>query len=217
MLLTSQTVGGTLKYLALGFSSRFSVGLAILVLIWSFSPAGGQAVLRIVELQPNVDVVTQPIVYFPVANISEVTQYSPLLGASSKASFLPTVKALVLSSLYDGSTSVIHANSSGPGFNEAVNTLGGAQAAAEAVQQDHWGNVRVPFIHLLQGYDAGKPQVWVDIPTDTVAPYQSLIGTPIRGLPQHVFGNTTAYINSTYHFFQVRKWGVAGCHVSWSG
>jgi len=201
MLLTSQTVGGTLKYLV--FSYRFSLGLAILVLVWSFSPVGGQAVLRIVELQPKINVTTQPIVYFPVANISNVTQYSPLLGVSSKLSTLPTIKALVLSSLYDGSTSVIHSNNSSPGFRESVIMLGGTHVAAEAVQQDRWGNIRIPFIHLLEGYDAGQPQKWIDIPTDRVAPYQSLIGIPVRGLSPNVFGNTTAYINSTYHFLQV--------------
>jgi len=71
MLLTSRTVGGMLKYLI--FSFRFSLGLLLLVLLWCFSPLGGQAILRAAELQSNAKTVGQPVVYFPIANITEVT------------------------------------------------------------------------------------------------------------------------------------------------
>ncbi|KAK0730887.1 hypothetical protein B0H67DRAFT_476149 [Lasiosphaeris hirsuta] len=200
MLLTSRTVGGMLKYLV--FSFRFSLGLLLLVLIWCFSPLGSQAILRAAELQSNTETVGRPVVYFPVANISSVTEYSTVVGVSSYLSSLQSIRAIILSSLYDSGTRVMHSNGSAPAFSDAVAALGGPQAAVEAVQQDLWGNVRVPFIHMLDGYDPLRPSDWIQVPPDRIPPYQSLIGVPIRGMPQDTVGNTTVYINSTYHFLR---------------
>jgi len=200
MLLTSRTVGGMLKYLI--FSFRFSLGLLLLVFLWCFSPLGGQAILRAAELQSNAKTVGQPVVYFPIANITEVTRYSTVTGVSSYQSSLQSIRAIILSSLYDSGTRVIHSNGSAPAFSDAVGALGGRQAAVEAVQEDLWGNVRVPFIHMLDEYDPLRPEKWIDVPTDRVAPYQPLIGVPIRGILQDRVGNTTVYINSTYHFLK---------------
>lgn len=204
MLLASRTVGGTLKYLVLSFHLTLTLGLLLLVSLWSFSPLGGQAILRVAELQTTVAIRNQSVTYYPVADIYNAS-FSMIQGANYYYSALASVKALVLSSLYDTSTRLIHSNSSAPEFEETVANLGGPVAAVDAAQQDLWGGVRVPFLHMLEGYNPLQPESWVEIPTDRIPPYQSLIGVTIRGMPQDVPGNTTLYLNSTYHFLQVSQ------------
>lgn len=76
--------------------------------------------------------------------------------------------------------------------------VGGSEAALAMARQDIWGNVRVPFLHMLGGYDSDDPFAWVDVPADSLAPYESLVGVPIRGIPGMRTGNATMILQSSY-------------------
>ena len=75
-----------------------------------------------------------------------------------------------------------------------------------ASKKDIWGNVRMPYLEKLIGYDFDNPYAWVDVTAhnlDLSVPYESLIGVPIRGLPDFTVGNATFLMSAAYTTFQV--------------
>ncbi|TPX09812.1 uncharacterized protein E0L32_009003 [Thyridium curvatum] len=201
-LLASQTLGSTA--LTLSEPSLISLSIILLLAAWAFSPIGGQAVVRSVHLRLFNENTPLELVYFPTPNISELSFGSILTSSSDSATYLATINAVLLSSLYDSSTALIHSNGSSSNnslYSQYVRTLGSNIAASVTTQKDHWGNPRVPFLHLLANYDASHPEQWVDVPDDQVAPYQSLLGVAIRRIPETV-GNATATVGSTYLYLK---------------
>ncbi|KAK3945142.1 hypothetical protein QBC46DRAFT_372888 [Diplogelasinospora grovesii] len=93
---------------------------------------------------------------------------------------------------------VLHANGSSKFFNMSVAGAGGPQQSARLAQQDIWRNVRIPYITCLKGYGSQDPFRRVGVPQDEVAPYESLVGIPVRGTPPEQGENTTFVIQSSY-------------------
>jgi len=98
-----------------------------------------------------------------------------------------------------------HTNGSGANFDALVERLGGAQKAAVSSAVDPWGNLLVPNLRLLPGYDAKKPDAWVSVDwRNSVVDHGSLIGIPFAGIPIGFVGNATIRsVSSEYHIFTV--------------
>lgn len=200
-LMGSQTVFGTLKS---AFTLRiFGVSTLILILLWSFNPVGGQAALRSVSLQSRSLRSLEDVSYY-VANPIKTAKYSSLQGVSAFTFGKPFVSSLFGLAILSPDAAVQFPDPSNTTSHDAaVAVLGGLEAAALKSQSDPWGNVRIPVLHLLPGYDSEDAMRWVKVPQNEIAPYASMIGVPIRSLPQLAVGNLTLTIPTTYTTFDV--------------
>jgi hypothetical protein len=100
-------------------------------------------------------------------------------------------------------TGLLHANGSSAQFDDAVQRAGGALEAARLTRRDLWRNVRIPFLHSLPSSPNSEFD-WIDVPSDTVHDYASLIGIPVRGIPTAKRGNATFIIQPFYQILQVK-------------
>jgi len=97
----------------------------------------------------------------------------------------------------------ILANGTSPTFDESIERLGGVAKVLEASKMDIWGNVRMPYLEKLPHYNRETPHDWVDVPTDEIPVYESLIGIPIRGIPPGIVGNLTFAVSAAYTTLKV--------------
>ncbi|KAJ4139776.1 hypothetical protein NW768_001120 [Fusarium equiseti] len=191
ILMGSLTMTSTLKLLV--WVHLVSFWSPLLILAWTLSPLGGQSVLRAVTINTEVIQHDFPIVSYPSTNWTAGFDWLPVLYAPPFG--LRTIFGAAFSS---SSTRLMHANGSSPKFGDTLKQVGGPDEARRIMQQDTWGNARIPFLHMLDGYDSTDPHAWVDVPNDAVPPYESLIGVPIRGIPPTREGNATMLIQSSY-------------------
>lgn len=187
----SLTMTSTLKLLV--WVRLFSFWSPLLILSWTLSPLGGQSVLRAVTINNDIIHHDFPIISYPSTNWTAGFNWLPVLYAPPFG--LRTIFGAAFSS---SSTRLMHANGSSPNFKDTLRQVGGADEARRITQQDAWGNARIPFLYMLDGYDSTDPHAWVDVPNDTVPPYESLIGVPIRGIPSTREGNATMMVQSSY-------------------
>lgn len=197
MFSQSQTLVSTLKEC---YNLR-NLGLwaFLLVGLWSFSPAGGQAVLRLLTIEDNYLTASQDLAYYPRHNLSWSAGNNGLSGATSQRVYWQMLLGTALSA---PGAEVLLANGSSEGFEDAINRLS-LPAAISGTRQDMWGNVRIPTLHLLPGYDENSPEQWVDVPTDSIVEVESLVGVPIRGIRDTGIGNVTFEISASYNLFEV--------------
>lgn len=94
-------------------------------------------------------------------------------------------------------------NGSSPTFDAAIRGLGGVDTAIVAARMDLWQNVRVPEITGLPGYDSEDPYRWLQVPTDRLVTYESLVGVPVRGIPQETPSNISFQLSTTYATLEV--------------
>ncbi|KAF4443182.1 hypothetical protein F53441_11491 [Fusarium austroafricanum] len=191
ILMGSLTMTSTLKLMV--WVRLISFWSPLLIMAWALSPLGGQSVLRAVTLEAEVIQHDFPIVTYPSTEWKAGFDHLPVLVAPPYG--LRTVFGAAFSS---SATRLMHANGSSPNFSNTLKQVGGPDEARRITQQDAWGNVRIPFLHMLKGYDLDKPHVWVDVPNNTIPPYESLIGVPIRGIPSTRAGNATMMLQSSY-------------------
>ncbi|KAL4725720.1 hypothetical protein ACLX1H_007872 [Fusarium chlamydosporum] len=100
----------------------------------------------------------------------------------------------------------MHANGSSPNFRESLEQVGGPDEARRLCKQDVWGNVRLPYLHMLSGYNSSDHYSWVYVPNNTIPPYESLVGIPIRGVPSIRAGNATMMVQSSYISLSCDPW-----------
>lgn len=124
-------------------------------------------------------------------------------GASGGASLYNRWSGVSGAAFLAPDVGLVHSNGSSNNFHLAVQRAGGDALAIQSTRTDLWGNVRVPMLHLLPGYQLSQPFEWVNISSDTIPPYDSLIGLPMRGMRSDVEGNGTTIISSYYHYFSV--------------
>ncbi|XEU97375.1 hypothetical protein FSHL1_002661 [Fusarium sambucinum] len=198
-LLGSLTLTNTLK--SFFWVKLFSFWSPVLMLAWTLSPLGGQSVLRAVALQAETASFDFPTISYPSTNFSAGFDRLPALYA------LPFGLRTIFGAAFSSSaTRLMHVNGSSPNFTESLEQVGGPDEARRLCKQDVWGNVRLPYLHLLDGYDSNKPQKWVYVPNDTIPPYESLVGIPIRGVPTMRAGNSTMMVQSSYISLSCKPW-----------
>ncbi|OJD33152.1 uncharacterized protein BKCO1_3300089 [Diplodia corticola] len=196
ILTTSQTLVSTFRGC---FSHRiFGIWTAVLVVIWSLSPAGGQAVLRSVEPEVHKQHRDYPLSYYPSGSLFDNMAASPFVGASGSTWAKGKLHRAVDAAISSLDATVLFSKGTSPGFDAAVQRLGGEEQAAQSAQSDPWGNVRIPFLHLLPGYNEEDRGAWIDVSQTEIAPYSSLIGHTIRGVPQSSVGNISLSLQTVY-------------------
>ncbi|KAJ4315974.1 hypothetical protein N0V84_008108 [Fusarium piperis] len=205
-LSTSQTTMSAFINLAL-FGGTYFWTVAIVV-IWCLSPLGGQAAVRSIGLFPNSTIIQIPAMHYLGSNISDMNPFyrggfpegdmGIFRNIGIREELIFNLRNNIASVFSTPDVLVSHADGSSDGFDDAVQRLGGKWQAARVGQQDRWRNVRVPFLQLLPHYNSEHPEDWVEVPTDQVVSYVSLIGIPIRGGSVFRAGNSTMMVRSHY-------------------
>ena len=117
---------------------------------------------------------------------------------------MPRIRALYSSALYDIASATQYVDKTNATYQDTVNTLGGESSAGVEAATDPWGNIRMPNLHALSGFDAREPHRWVDVPwRDSVQNYSSLVGEHLAGLERNLTGNTTFNTTASYLTFSV--------------
>ncbi|RMJ07885.1 hypothetical protein CDV36_012502 [Fusarium kuroshium] len=204
VLLGSQTLTNTLK-------SPFLIRLLspwtfFLLILWSISPLGGQAVLRTIYTAPHAEGQDYDLMYSPAATVGLPFNYGLWESASYRATTLGTIVPMFGAALSAPSALGQAANGSSPNFDAVIERLGGAVVASAGARADLWGNVRVPEITSLPGYRSNDPHRWIDVPTDQLVNYESLVGIPLRGMPAESPGNLTLELSAAYLALECSPW-----------
>lgn len=195
----------------------FDLIALLLLVLWSLSPLGGQASVRALNLE--ITVVTDTVeVSYQTSNTSLVIVQT---GASSGDGFTSEqdlITSVYGAALFSSDSGLQYSNGSSDGFEALFQHLGGADSVLKSSSQDIWGNIRIPVLQLLPGYDPNNTSQWVSVPhREQIISYESLIGVPFRGLPLNG-GNASFSINSTYFRFNVcptlRIWIYTSLNVS---
>lgn len=143
------------------------------------------------------------LTYYPSTNILAVLNYSPFIGTSSTQSARKDLHRVVDAAISSNDAAVLFSKGISSGFDAAIARLGGESQAAESARVDLWGNVRIPFLHLLPGYTDDDRSRWVEVPQTDIAPYSSLIGHTIRKVPLSSIGNVSTSLQTVYHTLSV--------------
>jgi hypothetical protein len=200
LLFTSQTLASTLRSCFL--LRNISVWSFILVVMWSLSPIGGQGALRAMSLRENATSYEYPITSYPYSNLTAFDAGPFNSGASGGASLINQFRAPIGAVFSTQDIALLHADNTSKAFSSTVQRLGGMQESIKITQRNLWRNVRIPFLHTLEGY---HPQVteWLPVPNGTIPAHSSLIGVPIRGHPSMRSGNTSFVVETNYQVLDV--------------
>jgi hypothetical protein len=118
---------------------------------------------------------------------------------------MPRIRALYSSALYDIASATQYVDKTNATYQDIIITLGGESSAGIQAATDPWGNVRMPSLHALSGFDANEPHRWVNVPwQDSVHNYSSLVGEHVAGLGRNFTGNTKLNTTASYLTFSVR-------------
>lgn len=202
-LLTGQTAISALKNL---FILRYvKVWTMAIIAVWCLSPLGGQAIVRSLSLESNMESTEIPAAHYFSQTPLKLMDTGNLTGdinafssSYNKYPPIPDFRRRVMSALSGPDLLISHANMSNPGFQEAVSGIGGYPEASRLGRQDMWHNVRVPFMEYLDGYNANNPKNWTSVPNNEINPFSSFIGVPIRGGSHHRAGNSSMVLHSRY-------------------
>ena len=205
-MMESQTVFSTLRS---AFSLRlFGFSTLILLILWSLNPIGGQASLRMLSLGTPANTQSTSITYMSL-DPQIALRFDVFGGTSSVTYYRPLIASLFGSALYspEAAAQYLVGSEQDNNFTDVISQLGGMHTAILRSEQDSWGNVRIPVLHLLPGFDPGAPDAWVHVPEDEIPSFSSIIGVPIHNFPTGYgtgsFGNITFNIESNYHRFKV--------------
>ncbi|KPA41667.1 hypothetical protein FLAG1_05421 [Fusarium langsethiae] len=203
-LLGSQTLVSTIKT---AFVLRMmSLWTLVLFLLWTFSPLGGQAVLRTIQTTLYTSSQNHEASYVPAADIGLPLNYGIWESASSKANHLGRILPMFGAALSAPNALAQASNGSSTNFDAVIQDLGGVDVASNNARVDLWGNVRVPEITQLPDYDSSNPYKWIKVPSDQLVTYESLIGIPIRGIPSNSAGNFTLQASASYMALECSSW-----------
>lgn len=166
-LMGSRTIGSTLLT---QFQLRsFNILSVSLILVWAFSPFGGQSFLRMLGLR--LQTVTEPssIVYFDNDAESLFGQWdmSGRVGSGVVPGYVVLLDSLYVAALISPDTIK----------NDTM---------------DLWGNVKIPF---LTSYGDSDSPDWQQVPSVSDMKYSALAGIPINNVSM---GNSTFNIESSY-------------------
>jgi hypothetical protein len=171
-----------------------------IVFLWAFNPLGSQASFRAASLQDMVQSKSGTITYFKPDLLQQIGMNMLSINISKT-----DITAAYTSAIYDTISRTQHVDNTSDRYIELIETLGGKEAAGIWAATDPWGNVRVPNLEYLDGYDTMTPNQWLEVPWNkSVQNYASLIGdTFFQGIERAVYQNTTFNITSSYQSFNV--------------
>ncbi|KAH6887019.1 hypothetical protein B0T10DRAFT_490609 [Thelonectria olida] len=144
-----------------------------LVLIWSLSPLGGQAILRVLLLKNDIHTSSKMVQYVD-SNSSFPTDF--MLGDYAGAN-------VPVTSLFSASLASVNSNQNS--------------------SMDQWGNIKIPILELLPGYSGTEGRDWIAINDRNTTPeYSSLTGIPVGAIPRNqnsTFTMETSYLHFDCH------------------
>ncbi|KAJ4404723.1 hypothetical protein N0V91_005671 [Didymella pomorum] len=97
-------------------------------------------------------------------------------------------------------------NGTDANLEHGLRQLGGAAKVIAAARTDVWGNVRMPYLEKLPGYNAEEPYAWVGVPTNEITVFESLVGVPVRGIPDNLVGNASFTVSAAYATLKCAEW-----------
>lgn len=186
-LLNTRTVFGAV---IMPFSLRSANFLALLLLaLWALSPIGGQAALRIIEVEPWTHSEPSSYQYLDVMSRQQVC--SPL--SSSGMDLMPPIVGA---------------------FNAALATPGRIKNESK----DAFGNLKIPMIEsCLRNGVKPDQDGWVDTTTSDCA-YASINGLPFRADGGFGFANYTFTLETSYTYSDCSlNHTLAGPNETWAG
>ena len=201
-LMGSQTVVGVFRS-AIRLRT-IGIYTVVLILLWALSPLGSQAVLRSLYLKDQPFTSNQSLSYYNYS-IGFDTGNTVLVGVPSYLSSAAIVNTLYGSSLFSRDAGLQYTD---------VKSQFADQNLIRGTTVDAWGNVRIPRLQSLAGYDPNHPEKWIEVPYQSnVVNYTSLLGVPVTGISEGFntrpsslqSGNFTFSIGANYHNFQVSQ------------
>jgi len=164
--MASQSVWGTVESQFL--MRRLTVVGSHLLILWSLSPLGGQASLRLLDKVDSAQVANMKLRYLTTG---------------------PAGTVFGLGTVYEGGQGFRDINSLYGAALLAPNTI-------KTGLQDTWGNVKIPSLEAINASDADA-NGWFTVPPITAPEsYSSLIGLPVVGRPLDADANFS--LESTY-------------------
>jgi hypothetical protein len=191
---------GTIKT---AFTLRSGWLLAILLTsLWAFNPLGGQASLRMLSLQDTPTSSTAGPAYH-TADPKRIFSSCLSNGETMFNESVTLLRTLYGAALFSPDAALLFPNRTGPTYQSAVARLGGNRTLSTSTF-DLWGNVRMPVLDMLPGYNSSSKHGRVDVPFQhEIGSYASIIGTSTRGLPTNGSGNFSFIMNSNYNRLSV--------------
>jgi hypothetical protein len=207
----SQTVFGAIKavWTLRSFTLHFTIISLALLMLWSLSPIGSQASLRVIYLEAELETQTISISYMNTdpRRWTQLPILYPDLTNGGYTSEQAVYQSVFTSALLTQGSSVQYLNGTAQqsDFDSLITLLGGVTSAIEKSTVDAWGNFRLPAYHLLPGLDSASQSnhAWVSVPSEELPPYTSGIGIPVRNLPTMGIGNLSFTIPASYYKFEV--------------
>ena len=180
----------------------------LLLFIWAFSPVGSQASIRSVGLRPATRNESRTLSYY---NHSLIPLLSDLQGADGANWYALAFESYYGAALFDPTAAMQYSNATAnewtdttTGIGSLVSQMGGEAIVANNSMTDLWGNVRIPIPEHVEGFNEESPETWLNLAQGQVAPYGSLIGVPITGLPTSGVGGSEFTVETNHHLFTVR-------------
>ena len=144
----------------------------VLVAVWSLSPVGGQASVRLVSIGFKDTQIPDSFPYTVNNGFLGVYSSADMWIEGGKRAGVVFVAALM------------------------------GSAAVKSSSLDLWGNVKVPRIESYEGRATMDHEGWYDTPGGDVDAYSSLVGIPIANINGPVFKDYNARIQTPYLNFQ---------------
>lgn len=205
-LIASQTLGSTL--LTIITYRSITIWTTLLLAMWSLSPLGSQAFLRVLTLDERPATKIGTVSYVNPGLDDYLDPVGPFCCGSGTEERFRTILGVYTSVLFRLDIGTQY-NKLSEQYDRTVALLGGQTRAGRELAMDAWGNVRIPALHRLEGYNANNEFEWLQVGEDSgVLDYASLIGTAYRGIPVDFIGNTTFLVNQSYHLLSCSPWVV---------
>ncbi|KAI8964326.1 hypothetical protein F5Y11DRAFT_102623 [Daldinia sp. FL1419] len=177
LLIGSTSVGGMIGTQLERRLTQFDVHSLCLLIIWALSPLGGQASFRIITYRDIPIPQNLTLDFLDFSNAS-----SPVaLSSVDIVNLLDVIDSSFVSSLV-------------------------SSASISQSPMDPWGNIKIPFIENLPGYDSANEDEWIPYSGYTeTTPYSSLIGVPVSNIPKT--GNTEFTVEASYWNIRCPEFG----------
>lgn len=202
-LMGSQTVMGTIRTATM----LRQVGMisTALIIIWSFSPLGSQAVLRCLTVR-ELKAYDQPVISY----MNDTAGSSTLGSLSGWSRQSPVLQSVFNTVMFSGSTALQYVDKNDTDAIRIMEQLGSKEDVFRGSSVDAWRNIKIPRLERLPKYNPNSPSTWVEVPHSLqVVDYSSLIGIPVRetiGTTQGAImslGNLTFEMEAEYVNLQV--------------
>ncbi|KAI1655526.1 hypothetical protein F4813DRAFT_161875 [Daldinia decipiens] len=177
LLLGSTSVGGMVGTQLERRLTQFDIPSLCLMFIWALSPLGGQASFRIITYRDIQIPHNLTLSFLDFSNASSPNS----LSSVDVINLLDVIDSSFVSSLV-------------------------SPASISQSPMDPWGNIKIPFIENLPGYDSAGEDEWIQFSGYSEAtPYSSLVGIPIANIPK--IGDTEFTIEASYWNFRCPDFG----------